>query len=255
MTDILLFTQILRLKNNLEIVFMKIVGQERKSSKENNIQEEEKLLAVIYGPKRKSKNLVIDSKEFKNVFKMVGYSKVVDFEVEGEKKKGKVLIREVQFEPVTGDVIHVSFFELDLKKPVTADVPVETKGASKAVQDNIGFLVLPFETIEVRSLPSDLPDKLIIDISNLDEIGDNVSVDDLELPKNVELASDIASNATVAYIAPPQKEIVEEEKEELEVEEGEEGEGVEEGEEGEVQEDGEAAEGEEGEETEKPEKE
>ncbi|MBN2015439.1 50S ribosomal protein L25 [Candidatus Dojkabacteria bacterium] len=195
---------------------------------------------VIYGPKRKqSLNIQFDAVTFEKIFKDVGYSKLMDLEIEGEKDTKKVIIREVQHDPVKDNVIHVSFYELDLTKPMTTDVPVETTGQSMAVVESVGFLVVPFDTLEVRCLPDKLPEKLVIDISNLNEIGDNVPISDLKLPEGVELTSEVDEHATLAYIAPPQKEIVEE-VEEVE----EEGEEAEEGEEGEVAE-GEEAEGEE----------
>ena len=126
-------------------------------------------------------------------------------------------------------MIHFSLFELDLEKPITTEVPIITKGRSKAVEEKVGFLVTPIESLEVRCLPSKLPPELVIDISNLNEIGDSISVGNLTLPEDVELGGGVTETTTLAYIAPPQKEIVEEEKEEVvSVEEAEEvGEGEE----------------------------
>lgn len=230
---------------------MKLKVQKREITKKKvrNIIKEGVIPAAVYGPKRKPVNVQVSASEFGKVFEDSGYSKIIDFEVEGEKGESKVLIREVQHDPVTDEVIHVSFYDLDLTKPITTEVPVVAKGISKAVKESVGFLVTPFEYIEVRCLPEKLPDHLEVEISNLDEIGDNVSVSDLKLPDGVTLV-DIDEKATLAYIAPPQKEIVEEEpvvaegEEEEEGEEGEVAEG-EEGAEGEEKEEGEEAEGEE----------
>lgn len=212
---------------------MKIVVKKRKikGRKIKNLRKEGVLPGVIYGPKKKSLNIELDLGAFENIFRKVGCSKFVDIEVEGESKTLKVLIREVQYEPVSGQVIHVSFFELDFAKPITTAIPIEVRGESGAVKDSIGFLVTPVESLEVRCLPEKLPEKLVVDISSLDAIGDTISISDLELPEGVKLTSDIAENLTLAYIAPPQKEIVEEEKEEEVGEEDEEA--GEEGEEGE----------------------
>ncbi len=171
----------------------------------------------IYGPKRESINVEVDLEEFRKLFKACGYSKLIDTEVEGEGKISKSLIREVQIDPVTDEFIHASFYELDLSKPITAYVPIVTTGVSKAVKDNVGFLVTPVDKIEVRCLPERLPEEIEVDISNLNEIGDNVSLNDIKLPEGVEFTAmkDEIEKVILAYIAPPQKEIVEEEKEEV----------------------------------------
>lgn len=183
---------------------------------------------AIYGPKRKSTNIELNLVEFEKIFDEARYSNLIEVEVEGEKQTGKALIREVQFDPVSDRIIHVSFYELDLEKPITAEIPVVTKGESKAIIEKVGFLVTPVETITVRCLPDKLPSELLVDISSLDAIGDSVPITDLKLPEGVEFATEVAETTTLAYVAPPQKEIVEE----APVEEGE-GDVAEEGEEGE----------------------
>jgi large subunit ribosomal protein L25 len=202
--------------------------------------------AVVYGPKRDSINVKVDVSDFKKVFKNAGYSKVADFEIEGEKKGTKVIVREVQLDPVTSEILHVSFYEPDLSKQITTEVPIVTRGTSKIVEEKTGFLVTPLDSLEVRCLPENLPSEIVIDISGLENIGDSIPLGELVLPQGVELVGEAHLSATVAYIAPPQKEIVEEEKPEVEVEEevveGEEeaeGEEVVEGEEAEKAEEGE----------------
>lgn len=218
---------------------MKIKAKKRKELGRKIIRGIDTIPGVIYGPNRKSQAISLKYKDVNKVFKDAGYSKLVDVEIEGEKKTSKALIREVQFDPITEDMVHISFYELDLKKTITAEVPVLTIGKSKAVEEKTGFLVIPFRTLEVRCLPENLPNTLEVDISALNEIGDSYSVLDLKLPEGVELTRDLSESATLAYIAPPQKEIIEEKEEEVEAEEG-----LEEGEEAEL------AEGEEGEEEE-----
>jgi len=231
---------------------LKVNKRKVKGRKTNNLRRKGIIPGVVYGPKRGSLDIELDVSEMEDVYIEAGYSKMIDLKIDDEKKECKVLIREMQNDPVTDEIIHVSFYEPDLKKQITASVPVKVKGISKAVKEKIGFLVTPFEQLEVRCLPSDLPDKLVVDISYLNEIGDSIPISELELPENVILTAEIDEHATIAYIAPPQKEIVEEVEEVEVTEEGEEGEDVEgeevEGEEveGVEGEEGEAKEGAEG---------
>ncbi len=215
--------------------------RELKKKKINKLFEEGVIPAVVYGPKRESVNVKMDIDEFEKIFEKAEYNKLIDIEIQGEKKKGKALIREVQYDPITDEIIHASFYDLDLKKEIVAEIPVETKGVAKAVDEGIGFLVTPLNTIPVRCLPKDLPEEIVIEVSGLEKIGDSISLGDIELPKGVKLSEALDEKATIAYITPPQKEL-EVEEEEVAVEgeevEGEEVEG-EEGEEGEVGEGGE----------------
>lgn len=210
---------------------MKISVTKRKESENiKKLLQDGVIPAAMYGPKRESISIAMDATDFEKLFSRVRYSQLFDVEVEGEKKPVKALIREVQRNPVNDEFRHVSLYELDLEKPITADIPVVTKGDSKAVEDKIGFLVTPLETLEVRCLPQDLPSELVIDITPLKAIGDSLSVNDLDIPEGVELVEDLGESTTLAYIAPPQKEVVEEEP----VVAVEEGEAAEEGEEGAV---------------------
>jgi len=138
-----------------------------------------------------------------------------------ENQKLKVLLKEVQINPVTDEILHVSLYEVDMKTTISADVPLEVTGESPAVKNNIGLLVVPVSTVSIICLPADLPSKLSVDVSKLNEIGDSVLVSTIKLPDRVELDSDIASNLSLAYISAPQK-VIEEEEVETDLEEGEE---------------------------------
>lgn len=194
--------------------------------------------AVIYGPNRKSTNVLINRKEFVDIYKIAEETRMIDFNIEGEKESSKVIIREVQLPPLGGEPLHVSLFEIDMKKKIVVSVMLEFIGESKAVKDNIGILITPVSELPIRSLPGNIPEKLTVDISNLNEIGDSIKISDINLPEDVEWDSGLVTSNNVADIVPPQKEIVEEVKPVEEAEgavegekkEGEEGAAVEEGE-------------------------
>lgn len=201
-----------------------LLKREKKDGRPKQIIKKGLIPGVVYGPEREPLDVKIDVGEFKKLYDQVGHSTMIDAEIEGESKIGKVLIREVQLHPVRDVPIHVSFYELDLTKHITAEIPVVTEGKAPAVTSNIGFLVTPINELEVRCLPDKLPKNIVIDITKLEAIGDSISVEDITLPEGVEFAADVTGGTTLAYIAPPQKEIVEEVPVEAEAAEGEEGE-------------------------------
>lgn len=169
------------------------------------------LPASVYGPEIKPVNITLDDKEFKKVFKEAGYSSLIDMELAG--KKVKALVKEVQYNPIAEQYMHVSLYQVNMNKPITTEVPVTVNGESLAVKNNLGILVSPISTVLVKCLPANLPSHLEINISKLDRVGDSIQISDIKLPEGVELDSDESAESVVAYISAPQKSIVEEEAE------------------------------------------
>lgn len=196
--------------------------RELKGRKVKQYRREGKLPAAVFGPDLGSMDILVEPKEFSKVFEEYGYNKLFDLEVDG--KKHKVLVKDVQADPVKGSPIHISFYAVNMKKKLVVDVPIVIIGESKAVKNNIGFLVTPVESLTVQCLPTNIPNEITIDISILNAVNDSINVHSVTLPENVEWDSSVNDGTILATIAPPQKEIVEEVVETEEDEEGEEGE-------------------------------
>jgi large subunit ribosomal protein L25 len=217
-----------------------IVGKGVKKLREQNL-----IPAVVYGNKMESTDITVQRRQFRQVFRQAGYSSLIDADVKD--KFVKVLVKEVQMHPVSRDILHVSFYAVDMDAELETEVPINLVGVSPAVKSNIGILSMPIDSISIRCLPADLPHDIEVNIEELKEIGDSIKVSDLTLPKGVELAYGQSDEQRIAAIVPPQKEIVEEEPEELgevpvigeeeaeAVGEGETGEGAEAGAEGEAE--------------------
>ena len=192
-----------------------------------------KMPAVLYGPKTESILLAIDIKELEACLKEGSVAQsIFNLTVEGSKKKASaVMIREMQLHPVSGNFLHADFYEIDMKHRIRVMVPVTTVGISKGVELG-GTLQIVRREIEVLCLPTEIPEKIEIDITEL-EMGDSIHIDELPLSDDIELPPDV--NFTVLTIMSPK--IEEEPEEEVDEEEGEEG--AEEG----ADEEGEAEEG------------
>ncbi len=199
---------------------MKITAHKREiqGKKVKTLRNQNLLPASIYGPKREPMMLVLDPKEFEEVFKKAGTNQLVTLEIEAEGYRAPVLIKEVQEDFLKQEYIHVSFYEIDPTSKIVTQVPVLFEGVSPAVKNNLGFLVTPINEVEVRCLPKDIPTNFVVDTSNLKEVGDNIMLSDIKVPEGVELVDIEVTSTAIAYIAPPQKEIIEEEVVEEEVE-------------------------------------
>ena len=185
----------------LEVEKRKVTGRKVKLLRKEGI-----LPANIYGREVKSASVQVALKPFLPIFKKAGETGLLELKVAGEDKTRPVLIHNVQLDPVTDAPLHVDFYQVDLKKKVTAVVPVELMGTSPAVTQKIGILIQPLSGVEVEALPTDLPEKLEIDVSNLKEVGNAVTVADLKLGEEIKILTGVTE--VLAKIDPPAKEEV-----------------------------------------------
>ena len=137
--------------------------------------------AVLYGADIETTSLEVDRKSFAKVFKDVGET-LIDLDVEG--KKYSVLIYDTQVNPLTQDLIHVDFYQPNLKEEVETEVPIESVGEAPALKLG-GTLIVNMKEISVKALPKDLPSKIIIDVSSLATFEDEITAKDVKLPKGV----------------------------------------------------------------------
>ena len=174
-----------------------------------------KIPAVVYGPGVKNVSVEVDEKEFKKVLKMAGESSLVELLVDG--KKHPVLIHEMQKNPVSGQVIHIDFFQPSLTKEVEVNIPLVFDGVAPAEKDLGGTLNKNILEIEVKALPQNLPHEIKVDISSLKTFEDHILVKDLAFPKNVKVLKNL--DEVVVAVLPPkdvEAELAEEIKEEVE---------------------------------------
>lgn len=178
----------------------KVLGRKVKSLRREGI-----LPANLYGKKVKSQALELPLSQFQKIFDKAGETGLVDLKTNGE--SSPVLISNVQFDPVSSLPIHTDFHQVSLTEKTTADIPIELVGEAPAVTQKIGILIQPLSEVEVEALPADLPDRLEVNISNLKEIDDAVTVGDLIVnAKKVKVLVD--KSEIVAMITPLVKEEV-----------------------------------------------
>ncbi|MGD1974677.1 MAG: 50S ribosomal protein L25/general stress protein Ctc [Desulfobacterales bacterium] len=182
--------------------------------------------AVLYGPKIEPVLLAVNIKDLENVLKQGNaFQMILNLVIQNGKKRTKAaMVKELQTHPVSGNFIHIDFYEIDMKRQINVMVPVITKGQSVGVE-NGGMLNIVRREIELLCLPGDIPEAIEIDITDL-EIGDSIHIEDIPLGENVEVSADF--NFTVVTVLSPtveEEEVVEEEEGELEA--GEEAEGEE----------------------------
>lgn len=143
-------------------------------------------------------------KEMEKIFEEVGESGLVDLAI-GEELI-PVIFRNPQYHPLVGNLIHVDCYKVNLKEKIITTVPVEIIGESLAVKAG-NVLVEVTNEIEVEALPADLPERVEVDISVLDEVGKMITVADLKLGKGVEAKTH--HEQVIVKVEEPKEEVVE----------------------------------------------
>ncbi len=185
----------------LQVSKRDVVGKQVKTLRRDGL-----LPAIVYGRGISSIPISINSREANKILSAITSSSLVVLDIDGDKHT--TLVREKQRDPVTGEVLHMDFYEVSMTEKLRTNVGLEFQGESPAVKELMGVLVTVMESLEVECLPQDLPNQIVADLSTLEEIGDSLYVRDISLPPNVELISDI--DGLVVVISPPAVEEIEE---------------------------------------------
>jgi large subunit ribosomal protein L25 len=187
------------------------IREEKEIGKSKILRRANFVPCVVYGEKKKTISLKI---ERGRLIKFMhahhgGENMVITLKVSGaDKKKADekaVIIKEIQVHPVNDEILHVDFNEISLTKRIEVKVPIAGSGECFGVKQEGGTLEQILWEIEVECLPTQIPEKLTVDISNL-KIGDTIHVKDLVIPEGVNIKHD--AEAIVFSVAQPFKEEV-----------------------------------------------
>ena len=162
--------------------------------------------AVMYNAKGDSTNVQLDSSIAKQIVKIATSTTIFDVNLDG--KTSKVLVKDIDLNPVTDVIRHISFFEIDESKKMVFTIPFEIIGISPAVKNNLGTLVKVLPSIDVRCTLAELKPNIVVDISGLEHPGQIIGVHDIKLPEGMELINKEMEQATIITITELQKEEV-----------------------------------------------
>ena len=159
--------------------------------------------AVIYGGKNEPQALQVAAREINTMMSHAsGENVLVELEIAGEGSSRTALVQEVQHSPVGGEIRHVDFHAISMDQMIQAEVPLEPTGTAVGVKTFGGLLEQSLRSLAIECLPSDLPDRITVDVSQLN-IGDSIHVRDIQLPSGVTAKAqpDLTAFSVVAPIA------------------------------------------------------
>jgi large subunit ribosomal protein L25 len=163
-----------------------------------------KLPAVIYGRHTEPINVSLDAHSASLVLGRLTSSSLVTIALDG--KEYPALVREKQRDYIKNRLLHVDFLTVSLTETLRASVAVNLVGMSIAVKDYNAVLVTNLQSLEVECLPTDLPERIDVDISVLARPGDGIRVRDVVVSDKVRLLDDPDTMVVVATFAKVEEE-------------------------------------------------
>ncbi len=167
--------------------------------------------AILYGKEIEPTPLTIKYSEFEKIYKRYkGEAVIYTLEFEnGALSRKQAILKEIQRHPVTDMIIHVDFQAIEEGKPIEIKVPLEFVGKPVGVTKG-GVLEIMLHELTIECLPSDIPDKITVDLSSLD-VGDSLHVSDIKVPENIKVVD--SPEETVATVVAEEGEEGEEKRE------------------------------------------
>jgi large subunit ribosomal protein L25 len=169
-------------------------------------RREGRIPGVLYGHGEDSVPLSVDAHELQRLVHAISIENtIVDLDL-GLGEPYKVLIRELQRHPFRDEFVHIDFFHVAMDEKIQVEVPIVLIGTPTGVKNKGGVLDHQLRELEVFCLPGSIPEKIELDVSDLD-IGDSIHVSDIQLP-DVEILTEL-DRAVVAVLAPTVMEVEE----------------------------------------------
>lgn len=182
------------------------------------IRRNDMIPAILYGKSEASVPLTVKKKDIFEILKSETGENTV-FKVSFDTETKNTMIKELQSDPVTDEILHADLIQIALDEAIRVSVPIISVGEAVGVKGEGGFVDFITREVEIECLPKDIPERIEIDISEL-HLNQSFRVGDVVIPEGVKLLSD--PSAILIIIEAPTKEeeiVVEEEEEEVITEE------------------------------------
>lgn len=157
--------------------------------------------AHLYGRGTESLAVQAPVQTITNLLKTAGRNAIIDLQINGESEARPVVLRGVQRNPVTSELLHIDFLQISMTEKLRAEVPLLLTGEAPAVTVYNGVLLQNLDALTVEGLPTDIPENIEVDVSHLEEIDASIFVRDLSVPASVRVQTDL--DQVVAKVAAP----------------------------------------------------
>ena len=172
----------------MSTVLVAETGRPTGSANSRRMRREDHIPAVVYGQGMEPITIAIVRRELRHALSgPAGVNTVLDLTVDG--KVYPAIVKELQRHPVRRNVSHVDFLQVNLSEELTIAIPVRLEGEAKAVIEEGGLVDPAVDTIEVRTTPRNIPNEIVIDITNM-TMDTVITLGDIQLPPGVTAVAD-----------------------------------------------------------------
>lgn len=169
--------------------------------KVKNLRKNGKLPGHVFGKGVDGENVLVSTPDFLKTFHQAGETGLIDLKI-GSEKIRPVLVREVQYDPITSEPTHIDFYQVNLSEKVRVPVPIELTGEDpEKVHLGEAIILQTLNEVEVEALPTDLIEKLEVDKGVLKEIDDAITIAQLNYDRD-KLTIHAEAEEIVAKLAP-----------------------------------------------------
>ena len=159
---------------------------------------------VVYGAKKEPVPVAVSPKEIGTILRSAsGENTLFDLQLDGGRRK--VILKEFQVEPIKGKLLHADFYEVALDQALEVTVHIELTGVPVGVKVEGGILDFVTRELQVECLPTDIPEKIVVDVSELG-MGKHVRVSEIKAPERVTILTD--PDIVIAHVVAPRAEEV-----------------------------------------------
>jgi len=136
----------------------------------------------LFGNKVDSMALQSDAPTLQKVLSQAGHTRLIELEVSGETTPRNVMVREVQKDPIRGNLIHVDLYQVTMTEKIKVEVPIVLVGESPALKSKDNMLYQDLDSLTIECLPDKMPDRIQVDISVITEPEQAIRVKDIVIP-------------------------------------------------------------------------
>jgi len=146
--------------------------------------------ANLYGPKTESIPLQVETSLLERLIATVGRNALITLKVDGAKEPRLAMIRDIQRDPLTGALLHVGFFQIEVTHKVRAEIPLIFLGEAPAAKSPRAMVIQNLTSLQVEGLPTDLPRRIEVDLSLLQEMNQAIHVREIPMDDRLEVLTD-----------------------------------------------------------------
>ena len=189
----------------MEQIELKVDARDTLGKKVRFLRRQGIMPVHVFGHGIESMALQCDSAELRHVLAEAGKTKLINLKIGKARKPRNVVVREIQRNPRTSELLHVDFYQVRMEEEIKVDVPIVLVGEAPALKSKSSMLVQELSTLAIECLPDKIPASVEVDLSSLEEAEEALHVRDLVLGEGVTILDDPDRIVAKISILPTEK--------------------------------------------------